>query len=251
MGHVRSRKFCCCLPVRFGVFCSALIGLMAGGAFGGLGWYEVHEWVTNQITLDTEEKVVLILFSVTYTIMALLAFFGLVGSLAGSRALVHEYAVSVTVSTVTSIGVGIYFIYRLFFHDMASCTTTQTTDTAEVVSYVCRKGFEVIRIVIVVFLVIVWLFQIAGCFIVYDYVGQLNEESALEFDSERERIRTNPAPVGVSNGPAMRTTYDSAPYQQPEGVMTASQPDPIMKSAQPGGEYPFTGQANNQYARDY
>ena len=43
MGYVRSRKFCCCLPVRFGVFCSAFIGLIAGGAFGGFGWYAVHE----------------------------------------------------------------------------------------------------------------------------------------------------------------------------------------------------------------
>ena len=44
MAYVRSRKFCCCLPVRFGVFCMALIGLVGGGFFGVAGWTQVHRY---------------------------------------------------------------------------------------------------------------------------------------------------------------------------------------------------------------
>ena len=40
MGYVRSRKFCCCLPVRFGVFVMSILGIIAGGVIGAIGWYK-------------------------------------------------------------------------------------------------------------------------------------------------------------------------------------------------------------------
>ena len=42
MVYVRSRKFCCCLPVRFGVFCEALIGIAIGGLFAIGGRLQIH-----------------------------------------------------------------------------------------------------------------------------------------------------------------------------------------------------------------
>ena len=44
MGYVRARKFCCCLPVRFGVFCMSLIGIVFGGIISIRGWIEVHKY---------------------------------------------------------------------------------------------------------------------------------------------------------------------------------------------------------------
>ena len=43
MPYVRSRKFCCCLPVRFGVFCESLLGIAIGGFIGVVGWIEVSK----------------------------------------------------------------------------------------------------------------------------------------------------------------------------------------------------------------
>lgn len=47
MTHVRSRKFCCCLPVRFGIICESLLGLGLGGFIAIGGWIQVNalrEW---------------------------------------------------------------------------------------------------------------------------------------------------------------------------------------------------------------
>ena len=41
--YVRSRKFCCCLPVRFGVFCESLLGIAIGGFFGVAAWIEIAQ----------------------------------------------------------------------------------------------------------------------------------------------------------------------------------------------------------------
>lgn len=43
MVYVRSRKFCCCLPVRFGVFVMALLGIFGGGAVSVVGWLQIKQ----------------------------------------------------------------------------------------------------------------------------------------------------------------------------------------------------------------
>lgn len=52
----------------------------------------------------------------------------------------------------------------------------------------------------------------AGIFIVFDYLGQRKEE----IQAEDEEASKNPTFVvqapSPNNGPAMRTTYDAAPY---------------------------------------
>ncbi|GBE84652.1 predicted protein [Sparassis crispa] len=189
MGAVRTRMFCCCLPVRFGAACSALINFLAGVAFSAVGWYGVHQYTTHQVSLDKDEEVALILFSITYTLLVVTALLGLIGSLGAIRSLVKRYAVFLVFNTLLTIGVGIYWIWRLFHRDANECSSLEGEESAEqVVHYVCKKGFETIRIVIVIVLVIVWLFQIAGIAIVFDYVGQLNEEAGLGDD---EKALTN------------------------------------------------------------
>ena len=44
MVYVRSRKFCCCLPVRFGVFCESILGIAVGGFFAVAAWLQINKF---------------------------------------------------------------------------------------------------------------------------------------------------------------------------------------------------------------
>ncbi|EKM53318.1 uncharacterized protein PHACADRAFT_259590 [Phanerochaete carnosa HHB-10118-sp] len=216
MGHVRSRTFCCCLPVRFGVFCMALVGLIGGGAIGVLGWIQVHNYFKGTLDLSTHEKLGLWFVSLSYTWFALIAIVGLIGSLTRGRGSIAFYAYTVTVNTLLIIVVGIYFVWTLFHStedsDVSKCVGSSTGDAEEVKHWFCHAGFDVIRAVLVVVFVIIWCFQLAGIFIVFSYLSQLKEEYEAEDEEQRKNPTFNVQAPTPNNQPAMRTTYDAASY---------------------------------------
>jgi len=213
---VRSRKFCCCLPVRFGVICMALLGLVFGVALCAVGWYEVNELRLGQTQLDGGEKVGLWFVSISFTLLGLISLIGLIGSIFHLDGLVESYAWSITVNTLANMGIGIYFIWVLFHRSPTSIdnclnAAQASSDDPSVNQWVCAKGFDVVRVIITVVFCIVWIFQIVGIFIVFDYCGQLREEQEAEWENQ------SIASKGSSNAPTvvvvpevpMRTTYDS------------------------------------------
>lgn len=226
MGYVASRKFCCCLPVRFGVFCMSLLGLASGGAISALGWIEIHKQVTHQLDLDTREQVALWFLSISWSFMTLVSLVGFIGSIFKIRGFIVTYAYTVTINTFVNITLGIFFIWTLFHRDASAvdkCVNGTDGDLGNVKHWVCQKGFDVIRIVIVIVFVIIWIFQLAGIFIVFDYVGQLHDEHELEEDEDekkkwetkqRKQEQQAPAAIVVNAAPPMPTTYGSYPTEQ-------------------------------------
>lgn len=63
------------------------------------------------------------------------------------------------------MGIGIYFIWTLFHRDPSSIDKcigdANTSSDPEVNQWVCANGFKVVRVVVVVILCIVWIFQIS------------------------------------------------------------------------------------------
>jgi hypothetical protein len=116
-----------------------------------------------------------------------------------------------------SIASGAFFLYTLFHqtgdNDIQSCINGSTDDLKK---EACKKGFEVIRGVIVGVFVLVWLIELCaysnfqllrqshayklnhidGCIIVSNYVEQLDEEEAAQYPD---------ATVGLG---ALGTTYN-------------------------------------------
>lgn len=71
------------------------------------------------------------------------------------------YGISLTINTVVTIAIGIYWCYRLFHTDKKNCDSgTATTDEEQLQHWTCEKGFEVVRVIIVIIVVLVWLLQI-------------------------------------------------------------------------------------------
>jgi heme/copper-type cytochrome/quinol oxidase subunit 2 len=160
--------------------------------------------------------------------MALISIIGLIGSLGKVRGCITFYATTVTIVTILNIGAGIFFVWTLFRHSRSDaaidrCVNGTDGDIGKIKHWVCDKGFHIIRIVIVILFVIVWIFQLVGIFIVFDYRGQLNEEAELEDNEGRKGAPTFviSAPT-ATGGPAMRTTYDAAPYDSQAGGWASS-----------------------------
>ncbi|CAL1711123.1 unnamed protein product [Somion occarium] len=223
MGYVASRKFCCCLPVRFGVFCHSLLGLAAGGVICVFGWLEVHKLVTKQLELESRQQIALWFISVAWSFTALISLMGLFGCLFKIRAFITSYAYTTTINTLVNIAIGIFFVWTLFHKDnskesfLDKCDGNGDGDGVKVTHWFCQRGFDLIRVLIVIAFVIIWIFMLAGIFIVFDYVGQLHEEHGLEEEEEEKRHRPQqPVIVNVPSetAPVMRTTYDASPAMQ-------------------------------------
>ncbi|KAI1798327.1 hypothetical protein LXA43DRAFT_1056500 [Ganoderma leucocontextum] len=200
MVYVRSRKFCCCLPVRFGVFCGALIGIAVGGLFAVGGWLQVHSMLKGTLDLSQSEKISLWFLTASMTIFTLTSLLGLIGAIGRKRSLVELYASAITFTTVLSIASGIFFIYNLYHaggdEQIKKCEENaqnpqdpQDPQSVDVSHWVCQTGFATGRTVVVVVYVVFWLIEIYGCVIAFNYVGQLTEEEEAE-----HRDQEKPAP---------------------------------------------------------
>ncbi|KAJ3542254.1 hypothetical protein NM688_g5989 [Phlebia brevispora] len=193
-----------------------------GGLAAVGGWIEVSKESRGQITMDADQNIALWVVSLTYTWMALISIVGFVGAIGRLKGAITFYAYTVTLNTIAIMAAGIYLIYTLFHkredNDVDKCVNGSTGDAGDVKHWACQKGFDVLRILVIVVFVIIWIFQIVGIAIVFDYVGQLREEKELEADEERK------APTWMVSAPtpnaSMRTTYDSAPYDPPLPVQS-------------------------------
>ncbi|TBU31547.1 hypothetical protein BD309DRAFT_993216 [Dichomitus squalens] len=223
MVYVRSRKFCCCLPVRFGVFSESILGIAVGGFFAVGGWIEIHAMLKGTLGLAQGEKIALWCLAISMTIFALTSLLGLIGAIGRIRSLVGLYAGMITFVTVLDVVAGIFFIYQLFHGEgndqINKCTAAADNNTqglpdssnaADVTHWACSTGFAVGRAIVVVVYVLFWLIEIYGCVIAFEYVGQLAEERDAEYRDDHEK----PAPQNITIIPQPAYAFSAAPNVQ-------------------------------------
>ncbi|KAI0674190.1 hypothetical protein C8Q78DRAFT_967188 [Trametes maxima] len=215
MVYVRSRKFCCCLPVRFGVFCEALIGIAIGGLFSVGGWIVVHDMLKGTLNppLSGSEKTSAWILAIVSTIVLLISLGGLIGSIWKRLSLVSLYAGAITFATVLDIAAGIFVIFQLFHGAGASDISKCEQDAAnrgqvntDFTHFACNTGFKTGRVIVVVIYVLFWLFQIYGCHIAFEYVGQLKEERSGN-DYEKNNQVQNVTVVAPAYAPPPPNQY--------------------------------------------
>jgi len=219
MVYIRTRRFCCCLPVRFGVFVMTAFGTLAGGLVSIAGWLAVSHF-NKSTPLSQQDEIALYVQTIMYTLLAVVSIFGFVGCVIRSPSLVSLYSSMLIGHFIFNIIIGIFSIYSLFHQDAsdlsAKCDSLAQDDIA---NQLCGNGMTTVKGIMIAFFVLMWLFQLYGLIIVTNYVDQLDEEKAAHY---LEKAPYPPRPRSWSNRnrppPLPITTYGdwehhaNAPY---------------------------------------
>ncbi|KAF9447626.1 hypothetical protein P691DRAFT_671138 [Macrolepiota fuliginosa MF-IS2] len=194
MAYVRSRKFCCCIPVRFGVFLLSFLGMGGGILLSVLGWWSI----ALIIPVSKPDEIALYFSSVMYTLLALVSLFGFAGAIIKSIRMVASFASALLVHLVFSVGIGIYAIYTVFKQDPQDIFNKCVGNAGDAYAEsICKDSFAIIKGVTIAVYIITWLLQLYAYFVVLRYVEQLEHEESLK-RQVIDNILSRPAPINVT-----------------------------------------------------
>jgi len=180
-SYVRSHTFCCCLPVRFGVFLLSLLALGGGGFVAAISWIKISH--LKQHPLGKIEEISLWVQASIFSFLALLAIFGFLGAIIKNRGMVSGFGTAIAVHLGFSIAAGIFTIYTMFARDSQEALDkciTKAGDDSDATVQSCKKALILIKAVVVAVFVLMWLIQLYGYFVVERYVDQLDEERMFD-----------------------------------------------------------------------
>jgi len=185
--------FCCCIPVRFGVFILSLLTIAGGGIISAASWLQ---FVKLGSDADTAQKVILIVAGVVYGVLAAFSLFGFIGAVCASRPLVKSYSVILWINWLLSLAAGGLAIWQLF-RSNSTDTVVDSCRAADPQATVddCTNAFKIIRIVYIVIFAVLELIVLYACVIVSRYVDQLSQEQMFHSVENMEHALARQPPV--------------------------------------------------------
>jgi len=180
-SYIHTRTFCCCLPVRLGVFLLSLLAFAGGSFVATIGFIQLSR--LKQHPLGKIDEIALWIQSSLFGFLAVLAIFGFLGAMIKNRGMVSGFAIAIAIHLGFSIASGCFSIYTMFARDsqvaLDGCIQKADNDSDATVQ-MCKNGLILIKAVAVVIYVLVWLIQLYAYFVVERYVDQLDEERSFE-----------------------------------------------------------------------
>ncbi|KAH9996665.1 hypothetical protein BJV74DRAFT_768972 [Russula compacta] len=171
-----ARHFLCCLPLRLGAllisFCQlALCGLIAAG-----GWYTVTSGMRGR--LPSHLKGVIISSSVYYTMLAIAALVGLLGTLGRKARLLSTYAFYLSWSIAVQVINDAVFLWA-FFSQSRETLIQRCIDgsTDQEIQKICDQSFDQGKWSLVAGMVIGLIIQLWAAYIVTSYARKLKDEN--------------------------------------------------------------------------
>ncbi|KAJ2913477.1 hypothetical protein MD484_g6947, partial [Candolleomyces efflorescens] len=168
---VRSRTFCCCVPVRAGVILLSFLGLFGGAAVAAVGIISLKK------STGTEKS--LIIQIVVYILLSLISFLGLVGGIGRKLICVRIYFGMLVFHLAFSVAAGIFAIYRVFKDSdnyISECLLGKENDPTALKT--CQAGASLLKGLMVTVFIVFWILTTWACVIVHSYSKQLEEEEA-------------------------------------------------------------------------
>jgi len=160
MTPVRARTFCFCIPVRFGVFILSTLFLLGSAVIAAIGWYSAAH--KEQSHLTKNQQVSVIIASVSYTVLAVVSLFGLIGTITKRPAFVSMYCSIISWHLGFNVATGAYFIYTLFHQvgedDVNNCIIDNIDNIFKSVQ--CMRAFEFVRGLVIGIFIAFWLFEL-------------------------------------------------------------------------------------------
>ncbi|KAJ7267527.1 hypothetical protein C8J57DRAFT_367799 [Mycena rebaudengoi] len=189
MVHVHSRKFCCCLPVRMGVFIMTILAVLGGGIVAVAGWIQVKN--LRKETGEKSDERAIYIHAIMFSILALIGFFGLVGTIAKRLRLVSLFSTMLSFHLGFSIGTGIYTMYIIFKRNSADAIRDCMNDenNKNFTEDQCKSALKIAKGFIIGIYVVTWLIELYGC-IIADQLRQATE-GREEGQNDREYPRAN------------------------------------------------------------
>lgn len=208
MLTVESRKFCCCLPVRLGVFVLSLLSMVGGSIVAAVGWISVSQFKLHPV--DIVDEIAMYIHSSIFTLLAVLGVFGFVGSLVRSRSMVTAFSVGIAIHLGLSIGSGVFTIYSVFkeapTNAIEACMEGKTDEETR---KICSTGMSLVKGAIVAIYVIAWLIELYAYFIVDRYADQLEDEEMAKLAPVIPQQTVNPPVTMIYNGYPQRFSYSA------------------------------------------
>jgi len=143
--YVRSHTFCCCIPVRLGVFITSILGIGLGGLLTVAGIIQLK----NLGHAPLSEKWPYIIQIVVYGLYAVVSITAFIGATCRKLQLIRSYAVVLAVHLIFSIASGGYSLFHYFKDSpnvVAECING-STDATKI--QVCKQGEDVVKGVMV------------------------------------------------------------------------------------------------------
>jgi len=213
------------------VFVLSFLQLIFAGAFSGLVWYAVIK--REELADDKQLRIAAYIAGGVYSLLAVAAFLGLIGSIIRSRAMVAIYSTVLYVMIALSTAVGVWFIIALYRDGdklRADCTNeankvqTSINDKTPTVgnvntdlnlntSDICDSLFNTAKWSFIVTLVVSTLVELYCAYIVSQYVRQLGEEQSYKSAQRNWAGTAPPAPTAYGNV-AATSYYPHQPLAQ-------------------------------------
>ncbi|KAJ2930555.1 hypothetical protein H1R20_g6547, partial [Candolleomyces eurysporus] len=244
MFTVETRKFCCCLPVRLGVFILSLLAMVGGSVVAAVGWMSVAQFKVHQV--EIVDQIAMYIHSTIFTLLGFLGMLGFVGALARSRGAVISFSIGIAIHLGLSIASGVFTIYSIFKENSAeaveACMEGKTDDETR---KICQTGMGVVKGVIVAVYIIAWLIELYAYFIVDRYADQLEDEELAKVMPVIPRQPFEPYPhqpqMGYNGYPERfsYSVYSRRSYMEPRPAPKEAEEIPPVPT-RPRSEYAYT-----------
>ncbi|KIK67371.1 hypothetical protein GYMLUDRAFT_37478 [Collybiopsis luxurians FD-317 M1] len=171
-----SKTFCCCLPVRFGLISMSLLGILFGGLFSVLLWFEVSD---TSAQMDPHERTAFILAGLVETLLFIASTLGFVGAIVRKQLFIQIYAYFIYVHFLVNLAVAGFFLY-VISHFSSTAINKACLDTIKNsgAQSQCSTFLSDFRTVYIVVALLVLLIELYGALIVARYVHQIKTEKS-------------------------------------------------------------------------